>query len=100
MNYTYNPATSPEWIADGRRLDTMEDVCTFFSALHNEGTMFHPDDDFMEYVTLDGEPAYTADQAFVRSDLMWQAFEVCKAHGADIYAVCIDILNQFTTNNA
>lgn len=61
-------------------------VTAFASMLIKEGTNFHPDTDFNDYVNLDTQvPAYSKEEAALRNELMGQCFTVCHQNGIDIY---------------
>ena len=75
-----------------QQIDTVEDVKIFFNELHTEGLNFHPDDDMEMYRHRDtGKSFYSDQEAFVRNNLLAQAFEICEKEDADIYELCIDI---------
>lgn len=69
-------------------IQTIEDVRAFAECLRQEGTIFHPDDDFSLYVVEGtGDPAFTAEEAKLRNDLMKKCFEICEKEGLEIYLV-------------
>lgn len=70
------------------QIKSVADVEQFAKLLVDEGSNFHPDDDFTEYVNYKtGEPTYTPEEAAHRNSLMEQCFEVCEKEEQDIYAV-------------
>jgi hypothetical protein len=74
------------------RIATIDDAVTFSKQLLDEGTNFHPDDDFTTYINTDtGESSYTTSEAEVRNDLMEQAFDVCEQKGVDIYNLTMEV---------
>lgn len=73
-------------------INNLEDVVRFSESLIAEGTSFHPDDDFSEYINIsENIPAYTCAEAEIRNQLMSQCFQVCEKHGIDIYEFMLDI---------
>jgi hypothetical protein len=74
------------------KIDTVDDVKTFFNELNQESSNFHPDSDFTDYVHVETNKAiYTVEEAQVRNELLEQAFNVCGREGADIYELGMDI---------
>lgn len=74
------------------KVESIEDVKTFFNQLHEERLNFHPDDEFPAYINLEtGEQSYTPDEIIIRDTLLAQAFDVCDKEDEDIYEICIDI---------
>lgn len=70
------------------QIKSVADVEQFAKLLVEEGSNFHPDDDFTEYVNYKtGEPTYTPEEAEHRNSLIEQAFEVCEKEEQDIYSV-------------
>jgi hypothetical protein len=70
------------------QITTIEEVRTFANQLIQEGTSFHPDDDFNDYVNFTThEPSYTKEEADFRNRLMSECFDVCEKSGDDIYEV-------------
>lgn len=70
------------------QIKSVADVEQFAKLLVEEGSNFHPDDDFTEYVNYKtDEPTYTPEEAELRNSLMEQCFEVCEKEEQDIYAV-------------
>ena len=65
------------------------DVEAFFRHLTADRKVcFHPDDDFADYISIDGRtPSFTNDEASLYNRLMDECFTVCKAAGVDIYEV-------------
>ncbi|WP_214071825.1 hypothetical protein [Mucilaginibacter sp. dw_454] len=73
-------------------IKNLEDVKLFTRQLVSEGTNFHPDDDFNNYVNLEtGEPSYTLEEAEIRNQLLYQCFKVCEDSGEDIYDLAQEI---------
>lgn len=68
-------------------IEALADVIEFTKILvRNEKVVFHPDDDFHDYMNTEtGEPTYNFQEAELRNQLMRQAFEVCEREGVDIY---------------
>ncbi len=74
-------------------IQTIHDVVTFAKQLVAEGTNFHPDDDFNEYISIETNlPSYTSDEAKTRNRLMEECFEICEKEGVDIY----DLMQETT----
>lgn len=70
------------------KIKSVADVEQFAKLLVEEGSNFHPDDDFTKFVNYKtGEPTYTLEQAELRNSLMRQCFEICEKKEQDIYAV-------------
>lgn len=70
------------------QIKTVAEIEQFAKSLVEEGTNFHPDDDFLDYISYKtGERAYSIEEAELRNHLMSQAFEVCQTENADIYEV-------------
>lgn len=73
-------------------IQNIQDVRDFFEILIAEGTNFHPDDDFSEYiVTETQEPAYSESEVKHYNELMAQCFEVCEKENVDIYDISMEI---------
>lgn len=73
-------------------IQNVTEIREFFEALIAEGTSFHPDDDFSEYiVTETQEPAYSESEAKHYNELMGQCFEVCEVENVDIYDISMEI---------
>jgi hypothetical protein len=71
-----------------KQITTLGDVVAFAKELIGEGTNFHCDDDFNDYINLQTKkPAYTQEEAGFRNELMQQCFIVCEANDVDIYEV-------------
>ncbi len=69
------------------------DVIEFAKLLIEEGTSFHPDNDFGDYINLETQqPTYTKAEADLRNELMSQCFSVCNENDIDIY----DIMSEVT----
>lgn len=79
------------------KVESLRDVREFAKNLIEEGSNFHPDDDFSEYINYElGEPCYTHEEACLRNKLMEQCFAVCEKEGQDIYSYMMDILLEET----
>jgi hypothetical protein len=53
------------------KIDTVDDVKTFFNELNQESLNFHPDSDFTDYVNVEtNEATYNIEEAQVRNDLL------------------------------
>lgn len=73
-------------------IQNLEDVRDFFESLIAEGTAFHPDEDFEEYIINEtGEPAYSESVAKHYNNLMAQCFDICEKEKADIYDISMEI---------
>lgn len=74
------------------QINKLPDVEAFTKALINEGTSFHPDDDFTEYVNkTSGKPPYTPREAKFRNKLMERCFAVCTDEKVDVYDFMLEI---------
>lgn len=70
------------------QIKSVADVEQFAKLLIEEGSNFHPDDDFKDFVNnKTGEPTYTSEEAELRNSLMEQCFEVCEKEEQDVYGV-------------
>jgi hypothetical protein len=74
------------------KIRNIDDVKSFFTHLLDvESLNFHPDDDFENYICLEGPhartPSYTPEEAALRNAMMVECFEVCKRAGVDIYDI-------------
>jgi hypothetical protein len=79
------------------KIQSINDVTEFAALLNNEGLIFHPDDDFRDYINMNtNEPFYTTDEADLRNNLMKQCFDVCEKAGADIYEVMNTQVENFS----
>lgn len=79
------------------QINNLSDVKAFSKALIMEGTNFHPDDDFRDYVIKDSsKPAYSPKEAELRNDLMETCFAVCSNERVDIYDVMLEIFLKET----
>ncbi len=68
------------------RIHSPKDIVAFAKILISEGTNFHPDNDFNDYINLETQqPTYTKTEADFRNELMKQCFSVCNQNGIDIY---------------
>lgn len=67
----------------------MADVSSFFRWLHKDvSVIFHPDDDFTDYVDmLDTSPTFSQSAAGLLNEAMSLCFEICEAAGKDIYEI-------------
>lgn len=69
------------------QIQTIEDVKTFTKKVVQEGTNFHPDDDFREVINNNtGELTYTKEEADLRNRLVEDCFKVCQKNGKDYYS--------------
>jgi hypothetical protein len=74
------------------KIETTEDVKAFAKQLIAEGVIFHPDDDFNDYVNFkENKPCYTKEDADSRNELMSKCFEICEKEGVDIYDVMLEV---------
>jgi hypothetical protein len=77
-----------------QEITAIEDVKAFAQQLIKEGTLFHPDDDFLDCINYaTKESAYAEIEARHRNQLMDQCFDVCSKLGVDIYQVIGGILH-------
>ncbi|HKJ32662.1 MAG TPA: hypothetical protein VKA34_12585 [Balneolales bacterium] len=74
------------------RIKNLDDVEKFTKALIEEGVIFHPDEDFIDYISLDTYlPTYTKDEAKKRNQLMDECFKVCNEEGINTYQYMLKI---------
>jgi len=75
-----------------QKIDTIEDVKTFFRQLLVEDLNFHPDTPFEDYINGETrQDTYTKCEATLRNELLDQCFDVCERQGEDIYELCMEI---------
>ena len=75
-----------------KTIKSLKDVENFAKSLAAEGTVFHPDDDFSDYVTTDtNELAFSKEEAQQRNLLMEKCFEICSKENVDIYNFMLEI---------
>jgi hypothetical protein len=73
-------------------IQTIDDVKSFARQIIAEGTSFHPDDDFNDYVNFDDKkPCYSKQDADFRNALMNNCFNICEKEGKDIYDVMLEV---------
>ncbi len=54
-----------------KKINTIEDVIILTKELIDEGTNFHPDDDFRNIINIETDlPAYTEEEAHIRNNLI------------------------------
>ena len=74
------------------KIESLEDVAVFSKELILEGTNFHPDDDFANYINIDtNQPAYTPEASELRNKLVNQCFDVCEKENVDIYDFTMEV---------
>lgn len=74
------------------QLNKLDDVRKFAEHLADEGTCFHPDDDFRNCISLKtGLNTYTTPEATLRNQLMQKSFSICEENGIDIYELMTEI---------
>lgn len=82
------------------KIKTINDVKEYAAKLVGEGTSFHPDNDFNEYIILEsGVSAYNKEEAGLRNRLMDECFTICEAEGKDIYQIMLEVYLQETGLN-
>ena len=79
------------------KIQNIGDVEEFFTHLMDvELLNFHPDDDFKDYICMEGanamSPSYTPGEAELRNDMLAQCFAVCERAGVDIYNVGFNLV--------
>ena len=80
-----------------QKIRTLSDVETYAKELIDEGTNFHPDDDFCDYVDIEtGEPSFTKEGVDLRNDLMKECFKVCSQNQINIYNFMTEIFLKET----
>ena len=74
------------------QINNLSDVRAFGKDLIMEGTSFHPDNDFTEYI-INGseEPAYTLTEAKFRNNLMQQCFVLCAKEKIDVFGFMFEV---------
>lgn len=76
-------------------IKTLNDVKAFAThLLEVEKLSFHPDDDFKDYMTSEGKPFYSENDANLRNKLMDDCFDVCQKAGSDVYSIVYPIVHQ------
>ena len=74
-----------------KKINTIEDVIILTKELIDEGTNFHPDDDFRNIINIETNmPAYTEEEALIRNGLIQQCFIICNLQGKDVYEIMFD----------
>lgn len=76
------------------QIETIEHVQQFAQDLLNEGTVFHPDDDFRDHIKGNNLPSFSRKEAEKRNRLMRQCFRVCKREEVDVYGVMLEIVSK------
>jgi len=73
-------------------IDNIADVIRFFQSLYDACDLcFHPDDNFMDHVDINGQPVFTGVEALVLDGMMEKCFFVCEKAGHDLYEVAHEI---------
>lgn len=73
------------------RIENLTDVRAFAEDLVGEGTSFHPDDDFANYVNVaSGQPSYSKAEAVLRNKLMSQCVAICEKEGVNLYDTLLE----------
>lgn len=74
------------------KIETIEDVKTFFQQLKDEGLNFHPDTQFEDYINIESKkPTYTLVEAELRNELLDDCFTICDDADVDIYELGMEI---------
>ncbi|OEY71964.1 hypothetical protein [Salegentibacter salarius] len=74
------------------QVNNLSDVRAFGKALIMEGTSFHPDNDFKEYIIKASEkPSYTFKEAKFRNSLMEKCFVICANEKVDVYNIMFEV---------
>ena len=76
-------------------INSVKEVEKFFQYLVEERKLnFHPDEDFMNYVSYSsGERTFSDEECQLYNRLMDECFEVCKKAEVDIYGVGMSTFN-------
>lgn len=75
-----------------QKIETIDDIKTFFRQLLAEDLNFHPDTPFEDYINVEtGQDTYTPEESKLRNELLDQCFDVCEREAIDIYELCIEI---------
>ena len=76
-------------------INSVKEVEKFFQYLVEERKLnFHPDEDFINYVSYSsGERTFTDEECQLYNRLMDERFDVCKKAGVDIYEVGMSTFN-------
>lgn len=75
------------------KIETIEDVTTFFLQLKEEDLNFHPDTPFEDYVNIEtNERIYTDEESQIRNKLLDDCFTICDDADVDIYELGMEIL--------
>ncbi len=76
-----------------QKIETIDDVKKFFTELMSENLIFHPDNDFCDYINLKtNEPTYSVEEAERRNELVSECFIVCERDSVDFYELCMSLL--------
>jgi len=78
-------------------INSINEVKKYASLLVSEGTSFHPDNDFSDYINLkSGDNAYSEEEINLRNRLMDKCFSICEKEGEDIYEIMLEVYLQKT----
>jgi hypothetical protein len=79
------------------KIKTTNDIEKYAAMLIDEGTAFHADTEFNDYINLNnGDSTYTSDEAGLRNRLMNECFNVCENKNEDIYEIMMDVYLKCT----
>jgi hypothetical protein len=82
------------------KIKTIKDVEKYAAMLICEGTVFHPDTDFNNYINLENsDSTYTKEEAGMRNKLMNECFNVCENKNEDIYKIMMNVYLEETGMN-
>lgn len=71
------------------QIKTEADVISFFTELHKNGEMFHPEDAPETIIDVKGDPLFTMEESNKINTLMGQVFSICE----DPCGIALDIIN-------
>lgn len=77
-------------------IKTIEDVKSFFSDLNKFSIKdnFHPDNDFADYLNLDGNDLFTDAESKTLNTILHNCYGVCKKAKKDIYKLALDLFQS------
>ncbi|WP_276132453.1 hypothetical protein [Polluticoccus soli] len=81
-----------------QKIESIDDVKTFFRQLKTEDLNFHPDTPFEDYINGETkQDTYTKEEAITRNRLLDRSFDICERDNVDIYELGIEVFEPFTS---
>lgn len=85
-----------KYTRESKIVNLIEVVNFFEHLLYEKKLLFHPDDDFREYVqNEDGTATISSDEAEIFNQLMDQSFSVCEEKNMEIYSIGLASMRRF-----